>query len=300
MISAVITTCGRPELLRKAVLSILGQEYPHHIEVVVVYDKIEIDWLTEIEVPTNRSLKLLRNQRTPGLAGGRNTGITMAAGRFIGFCDDDDLWLPGKVRLQLEAWKAHPKAVAVTSGISIITGGEEILRSAPDSVSFDDFLKSRITGIHPSTMMFRRDDLIGRIGLVDELLPSGYGEDYDLLLRATRFGAVIAVPEPLVSVLWDRPSFFAGKWSNISAGLTYILRKFPEFERCPQGLARIAGQVAFAEAAMGEHKSARRWARSALSRDLRQVRAYAAMAVSLRLVDAAWLVKQVQRTGRGL
>ncbi|MDQ0092664.1 glycosyltransferase family 2 protein [Paeniglutamicibacter psychrophenolicus] len=299
-VSAVITTCGRPELLRKAVRSILDQDYPGDIEVVVVFDRIAVDALRDVAVPPGRSLKAIANTRTPGLAGGRNTGIAAAGGDVIGFCDDDDHWHRQKISRQLETWGAEPAAVAVASGIRIRTGGTDIVRLPPDRVAFGDFLRSRITALHPSTMLYRRADLLGRIGPVDEQLPAGYGEDYDLLLRATRFGDVVSTPEPLVGILWDRPSFFAGRWANISGGLSYLLRKFPEFESCPKGLARIAGQVAFAEAALGNHSAARAWARSALSRDRGQMRAYAAWAVSLGLVDAAWIVRQVQKTGRGL
>lgn len=299
-VSAVITTCGRPELLRKAVRSILEQDYPGHIEVVVVFDRIAVDALDDVVVPPGRSLKPIANTRTPGLAGGRNTGINAAGGEVIGFCDDDDHWHRQKISRQLETWRAQPSAVAVASGIRIRTGGTDIVRLPPERVAFGDFLRSRITALHPSTMLYRRADLLGRIGPVDEELPAGYGEDYDLLLRATRYGDVVSTPEPLVGVLWDRPSFFAGRWANISGGLSYLLRKFPEFEASPRGLARIAGQVAFAEAALGNRAAARAWARSALSRDRRQLRAYAAWAVSLGLLDAAWIVRLVQKTGRGL
>lgn len=299
-VSAVITTCGRPELLRKAVRSILEQTYEGDIEVVVVFDKIPVDELSDVEVPHGRRLTTIANTRTPGLAGGRNTGILAADGEVIGFCDDDDDWHPQKLAQQMAVWEAAPQAVAIASGIDIRTDGTNIVRIPPEQVTFDNFLRSRVTAIHPSTMLYRREDLVGRIGLVDEQLPAGYGEDYDLLIRATRFGDIYSTPEPLVGVLWDRPSFFAGRWQNIAAGLSYILAKFPEFERSPKGTARIAGQVAFAQAALGNRQLARQWARSALRRDWMQLRAYAALAVSTGWVDAGWLVRQMQKVGRGI
>lgn len=299
-VSAVITTCGRPELLRKAVRSILDQSYEGAIEVVVVFDKIAVDPLTDIEVPPGRRLSTIPNTRTPGLAGGRNTGILAAGGDVIGFCDDDDDWHREKLVRQMSTWEQAPQAVAIASAIDIRTDGSNIVRTPPAQVSFDNFLRSRVTAVHPSTMLYRRADLIGRIGLVDEQLPAGYGEDYDLLIRATRFGDVHSTQEPLVSVLWDRPSFFAGRWENIAAGLSYILAKFPEFEGSAQGTARIAGQVAFAQAALGQRKLARSWARRSLRSDWKQLRAYAALVVSTGLVDAGWLVRQMQKAGRGI
>ncbi len=58
-------------------------------------------------------------------------------------------------------------------------------------------------------MLYARQDLVtDHLGLVDEELPASYGEDYDLLLRATRYGDIFSVQKPLILVLWDRPSFY--------------------------------------------------------------------------------------------
>lgn len=179
--------------------------------------------------------------------------------------------------------------------------GRNIVRLAPERATFDDFLRSRITEVHPSAMLYSRSDLVdGPVGLVDEQLPASYGEDYDLLLRATKHGDILSVPQPLVRVLWDRPSFFAGQWQYIADGLTYLLRKFPEFERYPKGVARVAGQVAFAHAALGHKKEAFAFARSSLHRDKTQLRAWAAYPVALGVVKPQTLLDAVQKTGRGL
>lgn len=300
-VSVVITTLGkRPKMLRDAVQSIIQQDYPGFVEIVVVFDKSDIDPLDNLAPQANRGLRLIKNQRTPGLAGGRNEGIMAAGSDILGFCDDDDLWHPDKLGRQLSRWANFPDAVAIASGITIQTSSASTGRVAPCRTSFADFLASRVTAIHPSTMLYRRSGFLTQYGLVDEQLPSSYGEDYDLLLRATRYGEVVAVPDPLVTVRWDRPSYFAGHWEGIAAGLTYLLRKFPEFEQHPRGLARIAGQVAFAHASLGNLAAARAWSRSSLARDPRQLRAYAALLVAARILNPDQLVALAERTGRGL
>ncbi|WP_326503502.1 glycosyltransferase family 2 protein [Rothia nasimurium] len=300
-ISVIIATNGkRPELLRTAVTSIFEQTYTGPVEVLVVFDHVEIDSLSDLPVPENRSLRTLNNARSQGLAGGRNTGIEAAAGEILGFCDDDDYWLPSKLADQLELWQQNPQAIAISSGIRVRSGGKDIDRLAPARASFTDFLRSRITEIHPSAMLYRRSDLVGRLGLVDEDLPAAYGEDYDLLLRATKFGDVYSVAKPLVLILWDRPSFFAGKWENMAAGLTYLLRKFPEFETDPKGLARISGQIAFIYAALGQRKLALAYVRATLRRDITQLRAWAALPVALGVLSPSALLAAVNKTGRGL
>lgn len=180
------------------------------------------------------------------------------------------------------------------------TGGKDVERRAPERVDFAQLLRSRVQEIHPSSLMYRRADLLGELGLVDEELPHGYGEDYDMMLRAGRLGGIVSVQQPVVRVLWDRPSYFMGKWRSVAEGLGYLLEKFPEFEQDPKGLSRMAGQIAYARAALGERPEARRWAKLALRNDRGQLRAWAALAVAGRVLPAGLVRSAVQRTGHGL
>jgi glycosyltransferase involved in cell wall biosynthesis len=104
IVSAVIPTRGRPELLQRAVRSALAQTL-RAIEVVVVIDG---------EDPATRlALKELAHQdgrlrvlALPASVGGsdaRNRGVEAAAGEWIAFLDDDDEWLPGKLQAQIDA-----------------------------------------------------------------------------------------------------------------------------------------------------------------------------------------------------
>ena len=161
-VSAVITTNGkRPELLRVAVRSILEQSYRGFVEVVVVFDRVDPDRLEDIEVGENRALKIVSNTRSGGLAGGRNSGIIASIGEMIGFCDDDDYWMPSKLTQQVALWRENPEAAAISSGITVRSGGQDIVRRAPEHATFADFLRSRITEIHPSAMLYSREDLLG-------------------------------------------------------------------------------------------------------------------------------------------
>ncbi|MDH2443053.1 glycosyltransferase family 2 protein [Amnibacterium sp. CER49] len=299
-VGVVIATRGRPQLLRAAVRAALLQDHEGEVQVTVVFDQVEIDRLEDVLVPEGRTLRTIANTRSPGLAGGRNSGILATGTELIAFCDDDDEWLPNRLSAQLDAWRADPDAAMIASGVRIESAGGSHVRLPPARATFTDFLDSRITEIHPSTFLLRRADLLGQIGLVDEVLPASYGEDYDLLLRATRVGHVRSVVEPLVVVNWKRTSFFSGRWQGIADGLSYLLVKFPEFADARQGTARIAGQIAFANAALGHRREARRWARDAIRNDRRQLRAYAALAISAGLAPAPLLVDLVNRRGRGL
>src|SRR5207249_6958146 len=60
-------TRDRPRYLRRAVTSVLAQTYGGAIECIVVFDG-GMTRLPEVEIPSRRSLRGVRNDRTPGLA----------------------------------------------------------------------------------------------------------------------------------------------------------------------------------------------------------------------------------------
>jgi glycosyltransferase involved in cell wall biosynthesis len=299
-VSVVVPTRDRPELLRRAVAAVLGQIYPGPVQCVVVFDQSDPD-LPWGGLGPQRRLELIRNRRAAGLAGARNSGILHADGELLAFCDDDDEWLPGKLARQVERLQARPDAAVVTSGILVRYRDRTIARTSPTpEVTHRQLLRSRMFELHPSTVVVRRSLLLDSIGLVDEAIPGSYAEDYEWLLRAVKVAPVLAVQEPLVTVHWHQSSFFADRWRMIISALTYLVDKHGELQQEPSGLARIYGQIAFAHAALGERRPARRWARRTLSLDRRERRAYLALAVSLGLVPAGTVVRLAHAAGKGI
>jgi glycosyltransferase involved in cell wall biosynthesis len=299
-VSVIVPTRDREALLRRALTSIVGQTYPGEIEILVVFDQGEPH---RLDVPTasSRTIRAIRNERAPGLAGARNSGILEASGEFVAHCDDDDQWRPQKILRQMEVFAASPATEAVVTGVTIVYEGKGIDRLPEGGrVTFEQLLRSRVQAVHPSSIVARRDAFVDGIGLVDEDLPGGYGEDYDWLLRAARRRPILAVREPLVLAHWHRSSYFADRWATIADALDYLLRKFPEFEADRRGLARIYGQIAFANAAMGDRPAATSWARRTLRLDPRERRAYLAFAVSRGLVSADAVQQLAHRVGRGI
>lgn len=298
IISVVMATRERPQLLRRAVASVFAQRDVGPIEVVLVYDGTRIDDLADLDRGPH-TLRAVENSRTPGLAGARNTGILASSAPLIAFCDDDDEWKPTKIAAQLPLM-ADPDVVLAATGIEIHSAGGKHERLSPASVGLDDLLRSRITELHPSSFVVRADALRGALGLVDEELPASYGEDYDVLLRAAKVGRIVAAPEAHTIIHWDRTSFFSEKWQGIVDGLSYLLAKHPEFSRSGEGQARIEGQIAFAHGALGDRPQARAWARRAIGHDVRQPRAYLAMLVGLGIVSGERVVAALNKRGRGM
>jgi glycosyltransferase involved in cell wall biosynthesis len=301
-VSVVIATRDRPEMVREAVTAVLEQDYEGDVEVLVVFDQSEPDTgLISMAGRAGRSVVVMTNTHKPGLAGARNTGITAADGTYVAFCDDDDYWLPGKLVRQVAALAAQPEASLCTCGIEVHWSGERFPRRLEAGrVPFEELLRDRHTELHPSTFLLRRALLVDEVGLVDEEVPGGYGEDYEFLLRNARVSPIVNVPDPLVVVRWGSQSYFDKRWETMVAGLTWMLDRYPEFDSVPKGAARIHGQVAFAEAALGHRRTAIRWAASTLRRNPREPRAVLALAVASRAVSSERVMRMLHARGRGI
>jgi glycosyltransferase involved in cell wall biosynthesis len=299
-VSAVVPTRDRPVLLRKAVNSILHQRYGGVIECLVVFDRSS-PAMPPLQVPEGRTVQVLVNRRTPGLAGARNTGALSASGELVAFCDDDDEWAPDKIRYQVEALMAAPRHAVVTTGIQIDYEGR-IKARVPRSneITLKQLRRSRVMEAHPSTIVVRRSAFEGPIGPVDEAIPGSYAEDYEWLLRAARQAPVLAVQRPLVRVRWHRSSWFEGRWTTIVAALEYLLQKHPDLHGDPRGWGRVSGQIAFAHAAAGNAGAARRWALRSLRSNWRERRAYVALAVASGFVGADTVLRAAHARGRGI
>jgi glycosyltransferase involved in cell wall biosynthesis len=297
-VDVVIPTRDRPELLRQALDAVLGQDYPGPITVRVVFDQSAPDRRLAVD-GADRRVVVLANTRTPGLAGARNTGILASTGEFVAFCDDDDVWLPGKLRAQVAA--AGPAHELVTCGIRVRYADRLVERPlAASHITLRDLLRSRLAELHPSTFLFRRATLVDGIGLVDEEIPGSYGEDYEFLLRAARRRPVRNLPDVLVEVRWHRRSYFGSRWDTISTALVWLLDRYPEFRGEPRGRARVTGQIAFARAAAGHRRDAVRWAGRTVRGNAREPRAYLALAVATGAVSADTVLRALHTRGRGL
>jgi hypothetical protein len=298
-VTAIVPTHNRPELMKRAVRSIIDQTYDGAIEILVVFDACE-PVLPDLVLPPNRTLRALVNGRSRGLAGGRNTGIQAASHDFVAFLDDDDFWMPRKLDEQLAAFDRRPEAILVGTAMVVDDGKRTHERLLPsDTISHRDLLHNRLAGLHSSSFVFRKDSL-DRLGMVDEDLPRSYGEDYDLLLRTAALQPIVVVNQPLVTVTWQGQSFFFGQWALYGEALIYLLAKHPQFNTDRKAIGRIESQIAFALVAGGNRAGGVHWAKRSLRHDLGQVKAHLAILMAMRLVTANQITRVAQRFGKGI
>lgn len=105
LVSVIIPVYNGARHLRAALESVFAQTY-RPIEVIVVDDG-SVDDSGDIaqSFPEVRYSK----QANQGVAAARNNGIAAARGEFYAFLDQDDLWKPEKLKLQIDYLQSHPE-----------------------------------------------------------------------------------------------------------------------------------------------------------------------------------------------
>ena len=109
-VTVVVATYRREATLESAMASLLTQTH-RNLEIIIVDDNADAEWnervriIVEKYVQTARAgytIRLIQNENNLGSAISRNKAIFAASGDYITFLDDDDIYLPEKVKAQLQ------------------------------------------------------------------------------------------------------------------------------------------------------------------------------------------------------
>jgi glycosyltransferase involved in cell wall biosynthesis len=300
LVSVVLPTRGRPELLRSALAGVLEQTYAGPLECIIVHDQEEPERALESLSTPGRRVRVVSNTGAPGLAGARNCGLTHTSGDFIASCDDDDRWHATKLTRQMAWLEEHPDYLVVGAGIRLLMpAGPFDWPGQTDTITHADLLLSRYKELHSSTLLIRRE-AFEQAGGYDENLPFSYGEDYEWLLRVSRVGGVGVVTEPLADIKKDGSSWFRERQTVVAEALQYLLEQHPEFRESRRGESRLLGQIAFAYATLGQRRLALRWAGRALRRWPLAPHALLAIVMAITRLDPRHVLTAARARGRGI
>lgn len=104
LVSCILTTYNRCNLLKRSLDSIINQTYKN-IEIFIIDDCSSDSTGEIIKIYNDSRIRYIRHSFNKGLAQARNTGMENSNGEFIAFLDDDDEWLPNKIKEQLNVFK---------------------------------------------------------------------------------------------------------------------------------------------------------------------------------------------------
>jgi glycosyltransferase involved in cell wall biosynthesis len=191
LVSVIIPTHNRKELLERAIMSVLDQTWKL-IEIVVVDDASDDDtpeYLKSLKEEHN-TVQVIRNEVSKGAAVSRNIAIQHATGEYITGLDDDDYWRPTRVERLMEEFEEGFSAVC--SYDRMVMNDREAVWKKPTMITLDDLLYYNRVG----NQVLTKKEYIEEVGGYDEELPSA--QDYDLWIRLVReFGPIRTVTQPL-------------------------------------------------------------------------------------------------------
>lgn len=137
-----------------------------------------------------------------GLSDAMNKGVALARGRFIGWLNADDYYLPGSLERIVAVIESQPLATWITAPCKIVDGeGNEIRRYV---TAYKQWLLRRhrfwsllIQNYVAAPSTFVRRDALLQLGGFDRRFK--YSMDYDLWLRLARGRAPVLVDEPVAA-----------------------------------------------------------------------------------------------------
>ena len=154
LVTVIVTTYNRRELLKKTINSILNQTYKN-FEFIIVDNYSNYDFLSHMKSFNDERIRPFQNANDGIIAVNRNYGIKEAKGEYIAFCDDDDLWMENKIEVQLKFFN-HKDIIGVGSSSKLI-GDTKFYRNhkarANKLLRFDDIIKQG--GVPLSSLMIR-------------------------------------------------------------------------------------------------------------------------------------------------
>ena len=213
-VSVIIPTYNRFKYVLNAIESIKKQTYSN-LEIIVVNDRstqneyYEYDWnkinvkMIHLDVNTKQKFGY------PCAGYVRSRGIEEAMGKYIAFCDDDDVWFSRKIELQILAMKMSGCKMCSTDGLigsGIYDGSKkykkynaeyffdtlkciyesknsDLLKNGFPQVWSQDFLKIHNCMITSSVIIERQ--ILEKINNFKNL--KNGKEDYDCWLRALQY-----------------------------------------------------------------------------------------------------------------
>ncbi len=153
LISVVITTKNRHDLLPRSIDSVLNQTYPE-LEVIVVDDGSEVP---AVYKGTDRRVRIIRNEKSVGPSLARNMGLLAAAGDFFALLDDDDFYFPDKLERQLAFLLNNPKVALVFSRVAVQdAAGKRSYYLSENHVHSNEINLRSFNVIHTASALFRR------------------------------------------------------------------------------------------------------------------------------------------------
>lgn len=238
-VSVVMPVFNVQAYVGQAVASVLAQRFAD-FELIVVDDGGSDNSVEICRTFIDPRIRIVQ-QANRGLAGARNTGISLARGRYIALLDSDDAWAPDKLERHVSHLDANPSVGASYSGAELMDCRGRLLgmRQRPKAgmaTAKDVFCGRAI--LNGSAPVFRREMLsesavwnaaTGRLWYFDESLRRSEDVECWTRLAVTSRFRFAAIGAPL--------TFYRINSGGLSAD---VIRQLNSWDQVCASIARIA------------------------------------------------------------
>jgi glycosyltransferase involved in cell wall biosynthesis len=187
LVSVIIPTHNRANMLLRAINSVLAQSYPN-LEIIVIADSCTDDTLSQISnLQKQHVIHLFSFNQKLGGAMARNIGIDKSTGTFISFLDDDDYWRSNKIEMQLNFLLNNPQCDLVFCDYTRFSGELQDIIKLKQTVDLKDLLV--INYISSFSFVMVRKNILDGIRINKQLKSC---QDWDLWIKVLQRSGDVA------------------------------------------------------------------------------------------------------------
>lgn len=147
VVSVIMPMYNAADYVSEAIESVCAQGYTDW-ELVIVDDgsKDESPRIAREYAGRDSRIQYYRREANGGIADARNTGVSLAKGRYIAFLDSDDRWLPDKLERQMQFMEETGAHFCHSACAVINKDGERtgIVRAVVPKIGYRELLRGNV------------------------------------------------------------------------------------------------------------------------------------------------------------
>lgn len=242
-ISVVIPVYNREKTIKRCIDSVVNQTYPV-FEIIMVDDGSTDKTLDIVKEEYGDKITIIR-QKHKGAQAARNAGIRAAQGKYIGFLDSDDEWMPNKIELQVQELQKNGDVVVCGDGYTQMDWGKNVplvyrrtgnigknsrmgvrspLRMNGISGNIYETALEKTFGDFDSLLAPKKS--LVDIGYLDEKVPSF--QEWDVVIRLAEKNRFVYIKKPLYVYHLHDGDTISKNSEKIIAGKEYIVKKYTQ------------------------------------------------------------------------
>lgn len=219
-LSVVVLTYNQENTIGRALDSILSQEHPYSMEIIVADDASNDRTPEIVSEYANKFpdiIKPILRKQNLGLIGNYFDTISRCSGEYIAGCAGDDYWLPNKIDTQISYLDSHPDCMLTYSDALIFNQSKEEFDGELKGNENNSFQKLIICNHIPAvTICFRNTAIQKYITAIKPHKRNWMMEDYPFILWVALTSTIKYIP--LATAVYQLNE------SSISQSSNYIRR----------------------------------------------------------------------------